>query len=56
MHVITGDALDYAHLHNSTPGDNIFKRKHVITGVLVLPCYTVHYPVSDTQIRNRAEG
>ena len=41
----TGDTLDTTHPYNSTPGDNIFKRQIVITGVCFLPCYIygIHY-------------
>ena len=48
MLLIIADALDSTPTHNSTPGDNIFKRQNivtlsqnVITGVCFLPCYTV---------------
>ena len=41
MMAITGDTLDTAPPYNNTPGDNIFKRQIVITGVCFLPCYTV---------------
>ena len=41
MGAITGDTLDTTPPYNSTPGDNIFKRQIVITGVCILPCYTI---------------
>ena len=38
--LIARDAFDSTHLHNSTPGDNVFNGQIVITGVCFLPCYT----------------
>ena len=48
MVAITGDTLDTTTLYNSTPGDNIFKRQIVITGVCFLPCYNAIQPQSLT--------
>ena len=50
MVAITGDTLDTTPPYNSTPGDNVFKRQIVITGVCFLACCTVPAYIVTTHV------